>query len=112
MHAVIMTSTPPLFYWLPATVQVIQSVIAWRKSGLPVCYTIDAGPNVHVICPAGPAEQIAIRLSHTHGVLRVMSAIRAVQLAGWLAKVELGAHSRRILLECSRANRHRYAIPA
>ena len=67
MHAVIMTSTPPLFYWLPATVQVIQSVLAWRKEGLPACYTIDAGPNVHVLCPSGYAQEITRRLSQIEG---------------------------------------------
>jgi diphosphomevalonate decarboxylase len=74
MHAVIMTSTPPLLYWLPATVQVMYSVIAWRKSGLPVCYTIDAGPNVHVLCPSGYAHEITDRLIQTEGVLRVLTA--------------------------------------
>jgi len=74
MHAVIMTSTPPLLYWLPATVQVIQSVIDWRKGGLPVCYTIDAGPNVHVLCPADYAEEVSARLVQTEGVKDVLSA--------------------------------------
>jgi diphosphomevalonate decarboxylase len=74
MHAIMMTSTPPLFYWLPATVLVIQSVIAWRKGGMPVCYTIDAGPNVHVLCLAGYAQEITDRLSETDGVLRVLTA--------------------------------------
>ena len=74
MHAVIMTSTPPLFYWLPATLQVIQSVIAWRKAGMPVCYTIDAGPNVHVLCPAGYAQEITGRLGQIEAVLRVLTA--------------------------------------
>jgi diphosphomevalonate decarboxylase len=74
MHAVMMTSTPPVFYWLPATLQVIQSVIAWRTGGTPVCYTIDAGPNVHVLCPAGYAQEIAGRLSRIQAVQRVLTA--------------------------------------
>jgi diphosphomevalonate decarboxylase len=49
MHAVMQTSTPPLLYWQPATIAVMHAVRSWRKAGLPVCYTIDAGPNVHVI---------------------------------------------------------------
>lgn len=51
MHSVMMTSNPPLFYWSPATLEIIHSVISWRNSGIPCCYTIDAGPNVHVLCP-------------------------------------------------------------
>jgi diphosphomevalonate decarboxylase len=58
MHAVMMTSTPPLYYWLPGTVEVISAIQDWRKSGLAVCSTIDAGPNVHVICPATEANNV------------------------------------------------------
>jgi len=49
MHAVMMTSTPDLMYWKPATLEVIQKVTSLRAQGLPVCYTIDAGANVHII---------------------------------------------------------------
>ncbi len=52
MHAVMITSTPPLLYWQPATQLLARTIQSWRKSGQPVCYTIDAGPNVHVLCPA------------------------------------------------------------
>jgi diphosphomevalonate decarboxylase len=74
MHGVIMTSTPRILYWRPATLTVMQSVIAWRKQGLPVCYTIDAGPNVHVICTAPYADQIAARLQALPGVEAVLTA--------------------------------------
>jgi diphosphomevalonate decarboxylase len=87
MHAVMMTSEPPLFYWLPATVRVIQSVIAWRNDGLPACYTVDAGPNVHVLCPAGYAQEITDRLVRTEGVLRVLTA-HPGGAARWLAEAD------------------------
>lgn len=58
MHAVMMTSNPPLFYWLPATLAVMDSVRRWRAEGLRVCYTLDAGPNVHCICAPEDAGQI------------------------------------------------------
>jgi len=74
MHAVMMTSTPPLLYWKPGTVTVMQEVIDWRSSGVPVCYTIDAGPNVHVITLADHASEIIGRLKHIAGVLDVLSA--------------------------------------
>jgi diphosphomevalonate decarboxylase len=50
MHAVMMTSTPALHYWKPASLEVMNCVRQWRTEGLLVCYTVDAGPNVHVIC--------------------------------------------------------------
>ncbi|MCC6300866.1 MAG: diphosphomevalonate decarboxylase [Anaerolineales bacterium] len=49
MHAVMMTSTPALHYWKPASLAVMESVRTWRQDGLPVCYTVDAGANVHVL---------------------------------------------------------------
>lgn len=74
MHAVIMTSQPPLQYWLPATLAVMQAVTDWRKNGRSVCYTIDAGPNVHVICAREYAAQVASDLRQVPGVQQVLTA--------------------------------------
>jgi diphosphomevalonate decarboxylase len=74
MHAVMMTSTPRLIYWQPATLAVMHAVQAWRRQGLPACYTIDAGPNVHVICPVEAISQVAVRLEGLPGVERVLTA--------------------------------------
>ena len=74
MHAVMITSTPPLLYWQPATVGIMQAVQAWRKEGLAVCYTIDAGPNVHVLCLGGHEEKIMERLRRLPGVIQVSPA--------------------------------------
>ncbi|MBC8100660.1 MAG: diphosphomevalonate decarboxylase [Armatimonadetes bacterium] len=74
MHAVMMTSRPPLFYWLPATLSIMQRVRAWRADGLNVCYTLDAGPNVHCICTADSAEQVRSGLAQMPGVQEVRSA--------------------------------------
>jgi diphosphomevalonate decarboxylase len=74
MHAVMLTSMPPLLYWQPATVTIMQAVQAWRNEGLPVCYTIDAGPNVHVVCLAGEAEMVIERLRQLPGVIQVVTS--------------------------------------
>ena len=74
MHGVIMTSSPRILYWQPATLTVMQAVSAWRKQGLPVCYTIDAGPNVHVICTAPSASEVTERLKALAGVEAVLTA--------------------------------------
>ena len=58
MHAVMMTSSPPILYWEPGTVAIMKKVIEWRSQGLQVCYTLDAGPNVHVLCLAQDASQL------------------------------------------------------
>lgn len=74
MHAVMMTSRPPLFYWLPPTLAIMESVRQWRAEGLRVCYTLDAGPNVHCICIRDDAEAVSARLRTSSEVLDVLLA--------------------------------------
>src|SRR5688500_14301638 len=62
LHAVMMTSTPALHYWKPASLDIMQSVRQWMEEGMQVCYTVDAGANVHVICPETEAPIIDKRL--------------------------------------------------
>lgn len=71
MHAVMMTSNPALHYWLPASLAVMQVVRDLRADGAQVCYTLDAGPNVHVLTPANEVAQIAATLEGIPGVIRV-----------------------------------------
>ena len=74
MHAVMMTSTPRLIYWQPATLAVIQAVQEWRGEGLAVFYTIDAGPNVHVFTLQGQVQRVMEQLSQLPGVETVLIA--------------------------------------
>jgi diphosphomevalonate decarboxylase len=69
MHAVCMTSRPPSFYWNAGTMTVIQAVRGWRAEGLQSYFTIDAGPNVHVICAAADRIEVERRLRELPGVL-------------------------------------------
>jgi diphosphomevalonate decarboxylase len=62
MHAVMLTSTPPLFYWSSETLAIMEAVASWRTSGLRVFYTVDAGPNVHCITHADDADEVLSRL--------------------------------------------------
>lgn len=74
MHAVMMTSEPRLLYWQPATIEIMQAVQKWRREGIAACYTIDAGPNVHVICEQVNQEQVEAQLRQIPGVLDVLVA--------------------------------------
>jgi len=74
MHAVMMTSHPALFYWKPATLHVMQSVRDWRAKGIPVFYTIDAGPNVHVITLKEKMLEVKEKLEKLTGVKEVLAA--------------------------------------
>ncbi|MGA9349276.1 MAG: diphosphomevalonate decarboxylase [Anaerolineae bacterium] len=72
MHAVMMTSRPPIYYWLPSTVQLIREVQDWRVEGLEVYFTLDAGPNVHLICQDADQAEVEKRLTDIEGVLEVI----------------------------------------
>ncbi|HEX2992325.1 MAG TPA: hypothetical protein VHO49_16680, partial [Anaerolineales bacterium] len=74
MHSVMMTSTPALHYWKPASLDVMNKVREWRTEGLPACYTVDAGPNIHVLCPESEAHVIEKRLRDIPGVQDVLVA--------------------------------------
>jgi diphosphomevalonate decarboxylase len=73
MHSVMMTSNPPLYYWQAGTMQIINAVQRWRGEGIPVCFTIDAGPNLHLICPAEAAESVKRKLE---GLINVKSILK------------------------------------
>jgi len=72
MQAVMMTSQPPLFYWRPATVAVLQAIRDWRRQGLIAFFTLDAGPNVHCLCEAADADDLEERLRNLPGVQDVL----------------------------------------
>jgi len=74
MHAVMMTSNPRLLYWLPASLSVMLAVQKWRRDGLNVCYTLDAGPNVHCICTEEDSETVATLLQQIPTILEVRKA--------------------------------------
>ncbi|MBM4465008.1 MAG: diphosphomevalonate decarboxylase [Chloroflexi bacterium] len=72
MHAVMMTSRPPIYYWLPGSIQLIHQVQSWRAEGLEVYFTFDAGPNVHLICQAADQAEVERRLRDIAGMLEVI----------------------------------------
>jgi len=75
MHGVMMTSSPSLLYWQPGTLEVLQAVRSWREDeGVPVYFTIDAGPNVHLICEAGTAAEVERRVGALPAVGRVLTS--------------------------------------
>ncbi len=75
MHAVMISSTPTLMYWEPASLTIMKAVQQWRAEGLPVCYTLDAGPNVHVLCEQSVQAKIERQLQTLPGVLEVKTAL-------------------------------------
>ncbi len=49
MHATMIATRPPVFYWLPSSVGTMHKVWEARKAGIEVYFTMDAGSNVKLI---------------------------------------------------------------
>jgi diphosphomevalonate decarboxylase len=62
MHATMHTATPPLLYWRPATVAALHAVFALRDRGVGAWATMDAGPQVKVLCAPGDAAAVSAAL--------------------------------------------------
>ena len=72
MHSVMMTTRPPLLYWLPETLACMRKVIELRAEGLPVFFTVDAGPQVKAICLPTSKNEVADALREIPGVRRII----------------------------------------
>ena len=52
LHAMMMSSLPYFILMKPNTLEIINHIWKFReKTGIPVCFTLDAGANVHVLYP-------------------------------------------------------------
>jgi diphosphomevalonate decarboxylase len=62
MFATMFTASPPLLYWRPATVALLHAVFRLRERGVGAWATMDAGPQVKVLCerPDAPAVTAAL----------------------------------------------------
>lgn len=72
LHAIMLTSTPPLIYWLPATIRVMRAIASWRNKGVFAYYTIDAGPHLHIICKDKDTQELTARLKQIRGVENII----------------------------------------
>ncbi len=62
LHLIAMSSRPPIFYWHPGTLEVLAAVRALRQAGTGAWITMDAGPNVHVLCEPAAERRVAAAL--------------------------------------------------
>lgn len=68
MHATMITTNPPLVYWNGGTISAMNAVFGLRDSGTECYFTIDAGPQVKVICLEKDAGKIKNSLKHIEAV--------------------------------------------
>lgn len=59
LHALMMSSHPSFMLMRGSTVEIIHKIRHFREqSGIPLCFTLDAGPNVHLLYPHDVKEKV------------------------------------------------------
>lgn len=59
LHALMMTSEPGYILMQPNSLAVINAIRNFRKNTkIPLCFTLDAGPNIHLLYAASVREQV------------------------------------------------------
>jgi len=74
MHAAALEAHPPLVYWNGATVECLHAVRRLRAAGVPVFFTIDAGPQLKAVCAPGARAEVERALRAVPGVLDVLTS--------------------------------------
>ncbi|KHO47591.1 MAG: diphosphomevalonate decarboxylase [archaeon GW2011_AR5] len=68
MHATMITTKPSIIYWIPATMEIIHAVRQMREEEIQAYFTMDAGPNVKVLCQERDVKEISMQLAELEGV--------------------------------------------
>ncbi|MFX1250068.1 MAG: diphosphomevalonate decarboxylase [Promethearchaeota archaeon] len=63
MHATMHTTSPPLMYWKPESIVLMEEVMSFREKGVECYFTIDAGPQIKILCLDKDVPTIEKRLS-------------------------------------------------
>jgi diphosphomevalonate decarboxylase len=59
LHALMMSSDPDYLLLEPGTLSIIKAARQFRKeTAVPVCFTLDAGPNVHLLYPRAKEPEV------------------------------------------------------
>ena len=59
LHALMMCSQPSFILMKPNTLRIIEEVRQFRnETHIPLCFTLDAGPNVHLLYPESEVQKV------------------------------------------------------
>lgn len=73
LHSIMFTSWPSLIYLEPASLTVMKAIKKLRENGTKVYFTIDAGPNIHMICQKKDKEKIEDTIKSIQGVSETLT---------------------------------------
>lgn len=68
MHATMIAAQPPVIYWLPDSLARMQQVWNQRQLGLPLYFTMDAGPNLKLLFTADRQSAVLAAFPDAHPI--------------------------------------------
>ena len=72
MHATMITTEPPIIYWNQTTIKIMKQVELLREQGIECYYTMDAGPQLKIICQKHNQERIEENIKTIQGVVQTI----------------------------------------
>ncbi|MGW0911675.1 diphosphomevalonate decarboxylase [Streptomyces sp. NPDC002784] len=84
MHATMLAARPAVRYLAPASLTVLDAVLRLRQDGVPAYATMDAGPNVKVLCRRADAARVAeaVRAAAPDGSVHIAGPGPGARLSG------------------------------
>ncbi len=73
MHKTMQTAVPAVNFFQQSTLGIMEKVNQLRSQGISCYFTIDAGPNVKILCLEKDREKIVSSLNQIQGILKVIS---------------------------------------
>jgi diphosphomevalonate decarboxylase len=72
MHGLMLSTRPGLLYWNSASMACLNRIRELRAAGIPVFFTVDAGPQVKAVCLPHVAAAVTDALADVPGVLEII----------------------------------------
>ena len=72
MHALMITTKPPIIYWNEKTIAFIHKIRELRERGLKCYFTIDAGPQVKILCEKKDLKELIKEIKRMSGIKNVI----------------------------------------
>jgi len=74
MHALTLSSRPPVHFWNSKTIELMEEVMKLRQNGIPVYYTIDAGPQVKIITLPDHIDALKKHFESVKGIEKIIES--------------------------------------
>ncbi|HUY00717.1 MAG TPA: diphosphomevalonate decarboxylase [Candidatus Deferrimicrobium sp.] len=72
MHSLMMTSSPSMIYWNETTLKLLKNIQTWRAEGLNCYFTIDAGPNIIILCLKSDVDAIKDHIQNINNIKNII----------------------------------------